>query len=115
MQCSTPSVTTPIGCEGISLLSWPGAVVDSIDGFIEAAVTLYTDQTKWEDANRQAKQILHSDYNTHKNDEKFGKCLSEKFATFTQDRKTNFTQKLMGYHQFQTSKYMSQWIEAKNK
>ena len=115
MQCETPSVTTPIGSEGISDLPWPGAVANSIDSFVAAAVDLYTNQTKWEMANKQAQKILHSDYNAKHNSKKFGNYLSEKFACFLEDRKTNFAQKLLGHHQFQTSKYMSQWIEAKNK
>ncbi|MFT4654655.1 MAG: hypothetical protein ACI82S_002313, partial [Patiriisocius sp.] len=31
------------------------------------------------------------------------------------DRSKNFLQSMLSHHQFQTSKYMSQWIEAKNK
>lgn len=115
MQCSTPSVTTPIGYEGISQLPWPGTVVLSIDDFVEAAVALYTNVEKWNDASKKAKTLLQSDYNTNKNNEKFAQCLIEKFSTFAHDREINFAQKLLGHHQFQTSKYMSQWIEAKNR
>lgn len=115
MQCSTPSVTTPIGSEGISARPWPGKVVDCIDDFVTAAVSLYTEQAEWEDAKISAKDILTCDYDSETNAKRLGRCLGEKFVTFKQERKTNFTQKLMGHHQFQTSKYMSQWIEAKNK
>jgi glycosyltransferase involved in cell wall biosynthesis len=115
MQCSTPSVTTPIGSEGISELPWPGVVASSIDSFVSSAVDLYSNQSQWEASNKQGQQILQADYNSIDNRQKFGKYLSEKFTHFVEHRKTNFAQKLLGHHQFQTSKYMSQWIEAKNK
>lgn len=115
MQCATPSVTTPIGSEGISELPWPGTVASSIDSFVSAAIDLYTNQSAWEISNKRAQKILNFEYNTKHNSQKFGKYLSEKFSHFVEDRKTNFAQKLMSHHQFQTSKYMSQWIEAKNK
>lgn len=115
MQCSTPSVTTPMGCEGISTLPWPGSVANSVDSFVAAAVDLYTNQNKWESANIQAQEILQKDYNPILTSKTFSKNLSEKYSNFVDDRKTNFSQKLMSHHQFQTSKYMSQWIEAKNK
>jgi len=115
MQSHTPSITTPIGCEGITQKSWPGEIVSTVDDFVNAAVSFYTQQPKWENANEQAKQILDTQYDSHVNAEVLSKCLQDKYARFMLDRTTNFNQKLLGHHQFQTSKYMSQWIEAKNK
>ncbi len=44
-------MTSEIGSEGMlpqGELQWPGAVTDDIDEFVEAAVTLYKDEEKWQ-------------------------------------------------------------------
>ena len=115
MQCNTPSVTTPIGCEGITNKPWAGEIASSIDEFVVAAIRLYTDQQKWQQAHQNGQDILLSDYNTQTNRASFINIIDAKISTIKSDRQSNFLHKMLSHHQFQTSKYMSQWIEAKSK
>jgi glycosyltransferase involved in cell wall biosynthesis len=115
MQCGTPSVTTPLGSEGISNKAWPGIVSNTIDEFIDAAVLLYTNKEKWQESCQNGDLILHHDYAKKNNQAHFINVIKTKLASAESDRKNNFLQSMLSHHQFQTSKYMSQWIEAKNK
>lgn len=115
MQCATPSITTMLGQEGITDMPWPGIVVNSIDEFIDAAVNLYQDEKKWQICVDNADSILLQQYQRKYNQSVFIHTLESKLASLEKDRQGNFLQKMLNHHQFQSSKYMSQWIEAKNK
>jgi glycosyltransferase involved in cell wall biosynthesis len=115
MLCDTPSITSPLGQEGISAMPWPGEVVTSIDAFIKAAVTLYTQEQSWLKCRQRGRKILAQEYDADKNHWAFTAIIESKLKNLTQNRQHNFLQRLLNHHQFQTSKYMSQWIEAKNK
>lgn len=48
MECGTPSVTTPVGAEGISGgMLWPGFVAEDSEVFARKAVELYANKTTW--------------------------------------------------------------------
>lgn len=115
MRCNTPSVTTTIGAEGITDLPWPGIVSDSINEFKTAATELYLNPDLWQGAVDRGRAILHQDYNASKGRKKFIDTLAEAYSKLNQRRSSNFLQRLLNQQQFLASKYMSQWIEAKNK
>ncbi|MFT6268224.1 MAG: glycosyltransferase involved in cell wall biosynthesis [Alphaproteobacteria bacterium] len=115
MQCSTPSITTPLGIEGITANAWAGEVANTIDEFIAASVLQYTNEEKWQISCQNGYEILDKDYAFEHNSAQFIHTMETKLATINTDRQGNFLQSLLGHHQFQASKYMSQWIEAKNK
>ena len=115
ISCGTPNVTTPIGCEGISEKPWAGIEASSIDEFVNGAIGLYTDEEKWWESVKAGKEILRHDYNTVQNTTYFIETIRQKYESFVDDRQHNFMQNMLNHHQFQTSKYMSQWIEAKNR
>jgi glycosyltransferase involved in cell wall biosynthesis len=115
ISCDTPTVTTPIGTEGISKQAWPGIEASSIDEFVAGGVTLYTNEEKWLHSMNAGKQILRQDYNIEQNSAHFVDTIIHKYQSLQSDRQQSFMQSMLNHHQFQTSKYMSQWIEAKNK
>ena len=115
MICNTPSVTTPIGCEGITDKSWAGDVVSNIDAFIDQTILLYKNPIAWQQCAQNGQAILLEDYNPIHNSQRFINAIQDKFSGLDECRLQNFMQSLLSHHQFQTSKYMSQWIEAKNK
>ncbi len=48
MQNGTPTITTPIGAEGIHEdYPWPGAICTNWESFLQAAIMLYQDQNQW--------------------------------------------------------------------
>ncbi len=139
MRCATPSITTWIGAEGIvpkvtssfgnitkesesdQSAIWPGAICstdtaasEAIQEFVTQAVDLYNDKKKWEVASNMTKTVLNA-FESKQPD----MPLVEKIVTLKQTLQTHrsglFMQSLLWHQTLTASKYMSQWIEAKNK
>jgi len=116
MTCQTPSVTSSIGSEGMHEQEpWGGAIEDEVELFVDASVLLYTQEDKWEQAKKNAIELLHAKYNG----EKLGNQLIEKIVNIEENleehRLNNFTGAMLKHHSLQSTKYMSQWIELKSK
>jgi len=116
MIVQTPSITTSLGAEGMHQEeSWGGVVTDDITEFVEAAVKLYNDEEAWTKAQEKATSLLKARYDS----EVLGMGLITKIQdveeNLEQHRLNNFTGSMLKYHTMMSTKYMSQWIEAKNK
>lgn len=116
MVFGAPSVTTSIGAEGMhGQLPWNGFVTDDFEDFAQKAVALYTDQKLWKTAQENGVTIL----NTHYNKDKYGPLLIAKIIEIqekiTEHRLANFLGSMLQHQTLQSTKYMSKWIEAKNK
>ncbi len=116
MQNFTPSITTKIGQEGIgNTKNWSGKVCASEKEIITNAIKLYTNSIAWKTAQENGIEIL----NTNFNKDFFQKKLQEKITFLIKNlkthRDTNFIGQLLQYHTLQSTKYLSKWIEAKNK
>lgn len=116
MQCGTPSITTAVGAEAMhGAISWNGAITDSAQVFAEAAIQLYTDETLWQQAQQNGATII-SDFFVKA---KHAPALLDKITAtqqhITQHRLNNFTGAMLMHHFATGTKYMSLWIETKNK
>ncbi|WP_439878764.1 glycosyltransferase [Pseudomonas prosekii] len=117
MLCGTPTVTTPIGAEGMSdgLLPWPGVIGESAEAIAAAAVALYQDQALWTEAQQRGDQLLAAQYRQSVH----GPALIERLQACRRDlatrRRDNFTGAMLRHHAHKSTQYMSQWIEAKNR
>jgi glycosyltransferase involved in cell wall biosynthesis len=116
MVCGTPSVTTPIGAEGMhGDAVWPGAVTHSASEFAHRAVQLYQDESQWHAAQQAANTLLGERYQR----DIHGPALMEKLRFCQQHlqalRTRNFTGTMLRHHLHKSTQYMSQWIEAKNR
>ena len=116
MLVQTPSITTSLGSEGMHQEEpWPGAITDDMTEFVEAAVTLYNDEETWNKTQKNATVLLHARYDS----KVLGTGLLSKIAdveeNLKQHRLNNFTGAMLKHHTMMSTKYMSQWIEAKNK
>ena len=112
----TPAVTTSIGSEGMfTAEDWPGAVCDVIVGFVRAAIDLYNNETAWETAQQKAKNLLIDNYNGKTLGEGLLKKICETEKHLQQHRLNNFTGAMLKHHSMMSTKYMSQWINAKNR
>lgn len=116
MVFGVPSVTTSIGAEGMhGQLPWNGFVTDDFEDFAQKAVALYTDEKLWKTAQENGVTIL----NTHYNKDKYGPLLIAKIIEIqekiTEHRLANFLGSMLQHQTLQSTKYMSKWIEAKNK
>jgi hypothetical protein len=116
MQCGTPSVTTAIGAEGMhGELRWNGIVVNETAAFAKAAVQLYTDKILWENSRRQGVMIINKFYAKKVLGEKLLKRILEVQQSLKQHRLKNFTGSLLMHHTRLSTKYLSKWIEEKNR
>lgn len=118
MQCGTPSVTTPIGAEGMCLTSgWAGAVEETPDAFITAACQLYQDNQLWQGAQQQGYSILLQRFSSDQASRvwcQLSPLFIESAAQRSARRAMNFTGQMLQSHAYRSTRYMGQWIEAKN-
>lgn len=116
MQVGTPSVTTTIGAEAMKgTLEWNGFVEDDIEEFVNKAVALYENENVWQHAQQNGIKIINKRYSTNKFSIEFIKKVNEIFGELAHHREQNFFGQMLKHHTVQSTKYMSLWIEEKNK
>lgn len=115
MIMKTPSVTTSIGSEGMAgALSWPGVVADTDDTFIDAAVSLYNTETDWLKNSSQCHSVLTDRYDSGVLGSQLISKITNLSSTLGRHRLANFTGAMLKHHTMASTRYMSQWIAAKN-
>ena len=116
MLCGTPSVTTTIGVEGMAGdFPWNGFVADDFSNFALKAVELYTNKPVWEQAQLNGIDIINSIYSKEKNAPLFFSKIEDIQTNLEKHRISNFLGSLLQHQTLQATKYMSKWIEEKNK
>ena len=116
MLCGTPSVTTTIGVEGMAgNFPWNGFVADDFSDFALKAVELYTNKPVWEQARLNGIDIINSIYSKEKNGLLFFSKIGDIQTNLEKYRVSNFLGSLLQHQTLQATKYMSKWIEEKNK
>lgn len=116
MSSGTPSVTTGVGAEAMQgELPWGGAVCDDPESFARNAVNLYRDWEAWHAAQRNGTAIINEYYDGVA----LGKSLLQRIAvlrgSLARHRLGNFIGAMLQHHTLQSTRYMAQWIEAKNR
>ncbi|WP_369804817.1 glycosyltransferase [Flavobacterium sp. 9] len=116
MQCGTPSMTTTIGSEAMHAdLPWNGFITDDVEAFAKKAVDLYHDENLWKQSQKNGVAIVNECYQLSK----YSTALVAKINSLLNDseshRLQNFMGSLLQHHTLKSTKYMSKWIEAKNK
>ena len=116
MQFGVPSVTTDIGAEAMhGQYPWNGIIANQPHKFAEAAVELYTNEIKWQEAVENGAQILNNFFlKSNHSDLLIDKLLILK-NQLKSHRSSNFIGEMLMHHTVMGTKYMSLWIEAKNK
>lgn len=116
MCCGTPSVTTKIGAEGMhNNLPWNGFITNDFEDFSKKAVELYTNERLWNESQKKAIEIINSIYDKEKLSEPFINKILETQEFLEEHRLQNFFGSLLQHQTLQSTKYMSKWIEEKNK
>ena len=115
MISQTPSITTSLGSEGMHQDEpWPGVITDNINKFVDAAVNLYNNEQEWINAQKNCHRLLQARYDSNI----LGKLLISKILNIeenlNQHRLDNFTGAMLKHHSMMSTKYLSQWISAKN-
>lgn len=116
MVCGTPSVTTAVGAESMfGDLPWNGLIANGIDTIVEAAVHLYTDEKRWKQSQLNGIAIVNERYSKRVFEKNFLDRIFELRESLDQHRMKNFMGSILLHHLSASTKYMSRWIEEKNK
>lgn len=116
MHTGTPNVTSNIGAEAMQEnFNWNGYITDDSDEFIENAITLYNNEYEWKIAQENGVKILNSNYNKTLFQDNFLNRINEIQKDLINHRNQNFIGQILQHHTNQSTKYMSLWIEQKNK
>lgn len=116
MGAGTPSVSTQIGQESMNENSeWNGFVTDSMEDFIQKSELLYKNQQVWNESRNKGYIIFEKMFADLSYSEELLKTvlLYKKDIQFI--RKSNFISQILLSQQNNASKYMSLWIQEKNK
>jgi hypothetical protein len=96
-------------------LSWGGIIADPVADFIDGAVKLYADKSLWMDAQSNGINIINERYNSLTIKDLFLARLRILSLNITEHRQQNFIGQILLHHTANSTKYMSMWIEEKNK
>lgn len=116
MQFGLPNITTNIGAEGMKgNLDWNGFITDEDESFVEKSAELYSNESIWTQAQENGFEIIRSRFKS----ENFLTALAERLhkiqENLTDHRDANFLGQILQFHTLQSTKYMSRWIEEKNR
>lgn len=115
MLCDTPSVTTSIGAEGMAgELPWGGAIADTAEQLVDAAVNLYQDEMIWQQGHEQGRAILAERFDSEAIGNRLLTRIDALRADLDSHRRNNFIGAMLNHHHHKSTQYFSQWIEAKN-
>ncbi|QNN43324.1 glycosyltransferase family 4 protein [Pedobacter roseus] len=116
MHVGTPSVTTSIGAEAMKGdLDWNGFIEDDLDLFAGEAIKLYEDKNAWQIAQQNGIKIINQRYSAKYFADQFINEVEKLSSNLIAHRQNNFFGQILNHHTAQSTKYMSLWIEEKNK
>lgn len=116
MQFGLPNVTSSVGAEAMHKdLPWNGFIENSDEVFVKKAIELYQNETVWNQANENAYEILNQIFDKKLYVNQFWEILSKIEKNLENHRTENYLGKILQHHQMNSTKYMSRWIEEKNK
>lgn len=111
LKYGTPSVTTSIGIEGMgSEISWSGCIADDVLAIVNKAVELHENEALWNRMQKRVPHILKTMFSKSNYIESFERSIIE-----AKKQPLPFYQEALNYHSFKNSRFMSKWIEEKNK
>lgn len=116
MQCGTPSITTSVGAEGMhGTFEWNGYITDDPVAFALSSTELYTSEKKWRKAQSNGLRIINEFYSKEIHTKPFVQRILHIQKNLDAHRAANFIGSMLLYHTLAGTKYMSKWIELKNK
>ena len=112
----TPCVTTTVGAEGMyGKLEPNGFIEEDFKEFANMAVVLYKNIVLWKEKQHNGFKIINERFNKRRFQNKFISKLEDIKENLNNHRLNNFTGAMLQYHTMQSTKFMSRWIEEKNK
>lgn len=116
MRTGTPSITSSIGAEGMrGTLPWAGSIVDNKEDLLKATVQLYTHSDSWKKAQENGISILNKRYTEDSFIDSLTHQLNHLFVNLRTFREKHFLGEILKTNTINSLKYMSLWIQEKNK
>lgn len=118
MLTGTPSVTTAIGAEAMTepqTGQWCGVVAETDAELIAATVQLYQHADLWHQAQQCGDAILQKRFAKSALLPMIWQRMEQVRQELQANRLQNFTGSMLKHHHHRSTKFMAQWIEAKNK
>ena len=94
---------------------WGGGIAESPEQFVEKAVELYKNQKKWNSAQETGFNLFNTLFSREKHHQDLKSKITFISSNLSEHRKKNFIGSMLMQNTLQSYKYMSKWIEEKNK
>lgn len=116
MEFGLPNTTSTIGAEAMhGNLDWNGFITDNETDFIEKAALLYQNENIWKKSQENGYQIIEKMFKKEIFEQDFLEKILEISKNLETHRNQNFLGQILQHHTLQSTKYLSKWIEEKNK
>ncbi len=116
MQNGTPCVMSEIGAEGMfGEYEVNGFIEDDPEAFAKKAVELYNNVKVWSRSQSNGYKVLNQRFNKTGFKSDFANRVTELSNSLKKHRQNNFIGNLLQHQTLQSAKYMSKWIEEKNR
>ena len=116
MQFGLPNVTSTVGAEAMhGNHDWNGFITDNETEFVEKAVLLYQDENLWQKSQENGYKIVENRFKKELFEPHFIHKIQEISENLEFHRNQNFLGQILQHHTLQSTKYLSKWIEEKNK
>ena len=116
MQFGLPNVTSAVGAEAMQgNHDWNGFITDNETEFVEKAVLLYQDENLWQKSQENGYKIVENRFKKELFEPHFIHKIQEISENLESHRNQNFLGQILQHHTLQSTKYLSKWIEEKNK
>ncbi|WP_340198637.1 glycosyltransferase family 4 protein [Ascidiimonas sp. W6] len=116
MDYDLPGITTSIGAESMQgSFDWNGAIHDDFDAFATAAINLYQDENLWNKCVKNGRILRQNRFDKFNAFQRLAAAIERITVDLSSQRKKNFTGAMLMHHTLQSSRYLSKYIELKNK
>lgn len=116
MLYGLPNVTTAMGAEAMfGNLDWNGYISLNEEDFIEKAIDLYQNEAVWKYSQENGVQLINNRFNISLFEKGFIDKVNKILENTINHRNNNFLGQIFQYKTLQSTKFMSKWIELKNR
>ena len=116
MQLGLPNVTTKVGAEAMpENLDWNGCIANSDEEFIEKAIELYSNEALWNTAQKNGIYLVNQRFEKSLFETDFVTKIGDLLSNLETHRNQNFLGQILQHQTMQSTKFMSRWIELKNR
>ena len=123
----TPTVTTPIGSEGMHVAKSPGSLTytafdwggfgraTSAEEFAQDAINLHEDRQLWDSASKRGLEMVSEGFSADRNLQTIHRALVEKQNNLQEVRERDFLGQTLWHNNLRATEYFARWVEMKEK